>query len=381
MPSDAIFLKTGDGKLAVLVEKPYDSESVLQEALADHPEVIAGPTTSGDGESRLMLVRREMGVPGAAGGGGTLSLDHLFVDADGVPVLVEVKRSSDTRIRREVVAQMLDYAANGVRYWPVSVLQDSLQRTAENQGRTSEQLLAELRPDLDPGEFWKAVETNLAAGRIRMLLVADVLPPELVRIIEFLNEQMNPAEVLGVELRQYVSGVHTLYVPRVVGRTATAVTAKSSTGGQQWDRELFLHAAAGRCLAVEVDFMRSLLEDVDRRGIKLSWGRGGTPGVGGWYLLGGKPTGMWVLNANSESPTTRAYLVFYLADIAKRLGADRVERAARILQTIPSLETKIAEARVSGWSRYPSLYLGDVASNDAHRQAVFNAIGDLLAAQ
>jgi hypothetical protein len=34
------------------------------------------------------------------------------VDEAGVPTLVEVKRSSDTRARREVVARMLDYAAN-----------------------------------------------------------------------------------------------------------------------------------------------------------------------------------------------------------------------------------------------------------------------------
>jgi hypothetical protein len=39
-----------------------------------------------------------------------------------VPTLVEVKRSDDTRIRREVVGQMLDYAANGVVYWPGEVL-------------------------------------------------------------------------------------------------------------------------------------------------------------------------------------------------------------------------------------------------------------------
>jgi hypothetical protein len=39
-----------------------------------------------------------------------------------VPTLVEVKRSSDTRIRREVVGQMLDYAANAVVYWPLERL-------------------------------------------------------------------------------------------------------------------------------------------------------------------------------------------------------------------------------------------------------------------
>jgi hypothetical protein len=37
-------------------------------------------------------------------------------DAAGVPTLVEVKRSSDTRARREVVAQLLEYAANATAY-------------------------------------------------------------------------------------------------------------------------------------------------------------------------------------------------------------------------------------------------------------------------
>jgi hypothetical protein len=36
------------------------------------------------------------------------SLDHLFIDGDGVPTLVRVKRTSDPRARREVVAQMLE---------------------------------------------------------------------------------------------------------------------------------------------------------------------------------------------------------------------------------------------------------------------------------
>jgi hypothetical protein len=35
---------------------------------------------------------------------------------------VEVKCSIDTRIRPEVVGQMLDYVANPVVYWPVETL-------------------------------------------------------------------------------------------------------------------------------------------------------------------------------------------------------------------------------------------------------------------
>ena len=53
-----------------------------------------------------------MGIPGDEDGGGRWSLDHLFLDQDANPTLVEVKRSTDTRIRREVVGQVLDYVAN-----------------------------------------------------------------------------------------------------------------------------------------------------------------------------------------------------------------------------------------------------------------------------
>jgi hypothetical protein len=70
----------------------------------------------------LQLVSREVAVPSEEDGHDRWSLDHLFLDNEAVPTLVEVKRRRDTRIRREVVGQMLDYAANAVVYWPVERL-------------------------------------------------------------------------------------------------------------------------------------------------------------------------------------------------------------------------------------------------------------------
>jgi hypothetical protein len=55
-----------------------------------------------------------------------------------------------------------------------------------------------------PETFWAMVKTNLQAGRVRLIFVADVIPPELRRIVEFLNAQMDPAEVLALEIKQYV---------------------------------------------------------------------------------------------------------------------------------------------------------------------------------
>ena len=79
---------------------------------------------------RWLLVRREMGVPAEEGGGSVGSLDHLYLDQDGIPTFVECKRAADTRSRREVVAQMLDYAANGTEYWPMERLRQAAAATA-----------------------------------------------------------------------------------------------------------------------------------------------------------------------------------------------------------------------------------------------------------
>src|SRR6266508_697252 len=70
------------------------------------------------------------------------------------------------------------------------------------QELTSTYLATLLRiSEAEPDQFWQAVKVNLQAGRVRLVFVADRIPPELRRVIEFLNAQMDPAEVLGVEIK------------------------------------------------------------------------------------------------------------------------------------------------------------------------------------
>lgn len=232
--SDGIFLVRDDGTLVPMRASPFENEDVFQKLLATHPSLLAGDAVDPDSPRRWLLIAREQAVPGEEGGSGRWSLDHLFVDQDGVPTLVEVKRASDTRGRREVVAQMLDYAANGVVYWPAETLRQQFERTCAVDGRDPDETLREVlaSSDSDPGAFWGQVDVNLRAGRIRMVFVADVIHPELKRIVEFLNAQMSPAEVIALELRHYTGqGLRTL-VPRLIGRTAEAERRKAPTGGQ-----------------------------------------------------------------------------------------------------------------------------------------------------
>ena len=109
--SDKVFVLNASKVLTPMTRVGFESEDVFQVLLAEHPELL-GSTEAGV----PLLVSREQGIADSADGGNRWSVDHLYLDARGVPILVEVKRATDTRARREVVAQMLDYAAHAVTH-------------------------------------------------------------------------------------------------------------------------------------------------------------------------------------------------------------------------------------------------------------------------
>ena len=180
--------------------------------------------------------------------------------------------------RMLVVGQMLDYAANAVVYLPVEVIRSTFEARCKSEGDDSGSVLARAFGNTIDGEaFWGAVKTNLEAGRIRLVFVADLVPPELRRIIEYLNGQMNPTEVYGVEIKQYVgTGLRTL-VPRLIGRTADAGRAKSSGGsdrGETWTPERFDEELGRRRGAEAVARAHRILEWAERRNLRVWWGQG-----------------------------------------------------------------------------------------------------------
>jgi hypothetical protein len=244
-----IYLIQDSGDLVEMTEQAYDSEALLQELLARYPSLLAGNQLNPSAPRRWLLIAREVRLASEEDGTGRWSVDHVFLDQDAVPTLVEVKRSTDTRIRREVVGQLLDYAANAVVYWPIEQMQANFQRTCERDGRDPEEVLFDsLGIDTAGDEFWQLAKTNLQAGRVRLIFVADTVPPELRRIIEFLNSQMDPAEVIGIEVPQFVGHGMKALVPRVIGLTAEAQQRKTPTirAAQNWDEASYLEELTAR---------------------------------------------------------------------------------------------------------------------------------------
>ncbi len=282
-----IFLLQGD-KLVKMREEPYDSEDRLQRWLADYPDLLAGEQIDAESPRRWLLMAREAGVSSEEGGADRWSMDHVFLDQDGTPTIIEVKRSNDTRIRREVVGQMLEYAANAATCLDVDRLRSQFDASCAKESKDPEEVLSSfLGEETDQEAFWERVRENLRAGRIRLVFAADEIPSELGRIIEFLNEQMDPAEVIGVEIKQYADargGLKT-FVPRVVGLTEQRrLTKRKPHPPISWDEDKYLEDARNRNTPEVVEIIHSLLKFAKAEADRVRWGRGGVYGTFGFDI-------------------------------------------------------------------------------------------------
>lgn len=271
-----IFHIDENNKAVKLHEIKYESEDLLQHLVEQYPDILAGEQIDPENPRKWILISREMGVPGHEGGSDQWFLDHLFIDQDGIPTFIEVKRSTDTRIRREVVAQMLDYAANATAYWPVARLRQAFEEHYENPSAVLHDSLGIALGEED--SYWEKVDSNLRLGKLRLLFVADEIPTSLQRIIEFLNSQMTDTEVLGLEIKQFVSSTNQrTLVPKLLGRTSTSIQVKK-TQTFEWTEELFLDRVASTSGEAAKAVCERLLIDFQNMGCQIQWGKGPTQG-------------------------------------------------------------------------------------------------------
>jgi hypothetical protein len=344
-----------------MTETPYDSEGVLQALIAQHPEILADENA---GQGRLLLVRREAGVNDEPDAGGRWSLDHLYVDGNGIPTLVEVKRSSDTRGRREVVAQMLDYAANAKTSFSQERMVGWLEDDAQARGTSAAQALSDALGVEDPDAFWSTVATNLDAERFRLIFISDVIPPELRRIIEFLNGQMAQTEVLAIEVKQYVDerAQHQTIVPRVIGNTETAKrTKRARSSGTATDRATLL-AVLAEGNASAADAARALLDwGEEHPELSIHWNRAGDVGFG---------TGKSLLRVWAEGT------VEVKVNTLRKLDSDwdDDERIEHLLQRLENVDGVRFKGNRRQWPRTPLAPLAD----SGKREAFLGVIADVV---
>jgi len=201
-----------------------DENKELQNLLLKNLDLVPGDQIRPEDPCRWLLIKDEMPVPDPSTGADRWSVDLFIVDHEGIPTFVECKRHNDSRSRREVIGQMMDYAANGHHYWDKEMIRDHAEKSANNNNLSLEESLHNLQPDqeVDESAFFEQVENNLREGQLRLIFFLEEAPMDLKSVVEFLNKQMERSEVLLVEARQYKHNNMTIVVPMLFGYTGQA---------------------------------------------------------------------------------------------------------------------------------------------------------------
>lgn len=357
-----IYILQDQSKLSPMEETPWDAEHKLQQLIAEYPDLLGGDQIDVENHRRWLLVTREMPMQGEEPNTTRLSLDHLFLDQDGIPTLVEVKRGSNAQVRREVVGQLLDYAAIATSSLNVRDIQAALSSNGAPADSKLEKFLGE---DANVEEFWQRVQSNLERGQLRLIVLADSIPAELRRVVEFLNRQMNPAEFLAVEVKQFVYEGQKVLVPRVLGVTEAIRQKKSPVAmiGKQWDEPMFM-AAIEENAGVEV---RNLAEQLLRwitppKVTHIFWGQGQKNSCFIPTIRKGK-VDYQVCRVNSDG-----VFVFPFDWLNKKPPFDDGTVLSELLSkinAIPGIRNRFGEEKLAGRARFPLADILEIQSVEA----------------
>jgi hypothetical protein len=161
-------------------------------------------------EAPMFSLGREVATPSGP-------IDNLLISRSGQIVVVETKLWRNPEMRREVVAQILDYAAH-VRGWHY----EDLARLWKARFPDGGPLWRAASPDEDEASWIDRVEDNLAAGRMTLLVVGDGIEGRAEALAELVGGRPDFAFRLAlVELRLFnLPDGQVLVVPSTLARTS-----------------------------------------------------------------------------------------------------------------------------------------------------------------
>lgn len=151
-------------------------------------------------------------------------LDNLLVTPAGDLALVECKLWRNPEARREVIAQIIDYAKE-VSTWNYETLQEAIRRTRHLEG-SDEQVprslyeLVAAKGEVDEVSFHDTVSRNLKRGRFLLLIVGDGIREGVEAMAEFLQQHAGFHFTLAfIEIALFEAPGGYIAQPRVLART------------------------------------------------------------------------------------------------------------------------------------------------------------------
>src|SRR3990170_1613952 len=189
------------------LEEGFATEQELQTFLREHPDLMPLEEIELHAPA-LLCIGREVGLASGAE-------DILYIDQNGLLTVVETKLRKNPEARREVVGQILEYAAQ-MATWSASDVERQAEKffggpeAPEQYGHCT--LERAMQVFLQPGsggaefsydDFHQQVGLNIERGHFRLIIAIDEPPEPLLKTVEFVNRFSERFEIFLIQLKRF----------------------------------------------------------------------------------------------------------------------------------------------------------------------------------
>nr|WP_321484276.1 hypothetical protein [uncultured Cohaesibacter sp.] len=193
------------------------NEKWLQQLLFENPDLVPMNELH-PGSSGFIPVCRELPIPN---GGRSVFLDLLGVTAEGQLVLIECKLWRNPQARREVIAQILEYASL-LRKWSYGDLTAKVKKaTGSHQANPLYDIASNCRFKINEAVFVDRLSNALKRGDFTLIIAGDGIRTDVLAIAEHLNRSVGLTSKLALvefQLWQDKEG-QTVVIPSIPVKT------------------------------------------------------------------------------------------------------------------------------------------------------------------
>ena len=310
---DSIYNITS-GNFKTLDSKLFENEKELQNLTIKYPELLSLLSES---ESTPVLISDEVRIS-------TGKIDNFLVDNEGIPILIEAKERTNDELRRKVAGQLLDYASTISNDLIEMNFEKEIISSCRKHSFDEVEVLNNLYQNYEKEEFWEIFSKNLKNNRFKLVVLADKFYPSTERIIQYLNQETQNTNFIGLELMKFEVNENTVIVPKLIGSTYFSSNSKLSSKSLN-DENVFLEQISANKATSSLDLIDKIDEWAVDNQLHFKYNDGKT--ATRQYRLDNDK------NTLLCSTTSKGEISFRLGELSKILPTERYKDLFTFLET------------------------------------------------
>lgn len=256
-----IYLQTNND-ISPLKEENFEKELVLQILLEKHPHLL--PSDEIIGNPNFLLVQRE--VPVSVG-----FVDILYLDQLMVPTVVETK-VNNPEIRRKIIGQGYEYLTS------ISYELSGKQIINLTKNYWKDKYESQIKNVLGIDYLSeREIDKNLKKPRLRLIFVADFIPRELRKFVEFINNASRGIDVYAVQIERYLLDEKRIFAVSTWGPTESVIHDKTTSFGLM-SREEFINkinkneTLSSKDKTIAIERITQIFDLTEYSNFEIKWG-------------------------------------------------------------------------------------------------------------